>query len=255
MVSPHSSPHSTRPSRSPSPTSGPNLSLQTLLNTSATTTTPTPRKGIATDSVAGGDPAVVHHPGAPSEFRQSSSQSRLSKAFPFLSPGLDPRPTSTLPSERLTRARPRSVSSLEKQSQRTFGGTSYLETTSSDPGVHRASRGGSRYVSLFGVAIANLNVVYRKSKQGGLAARDARSNDVGDSEQPETFKLPTPKNPAPRTNDSTFVRQRLKIPFWIFWYWILGSEQEVPGNGVPWQMMVRSPMTLFSVSSTNLKVL
>lgn len=261
MGSPHLTPHSARPSRLPPSTSRP---LQTLVNSPAITTKSTPRQGIATDSVAGGGPTIVHHSGAPSESSQSFSQPQLSKTFPFLSPGLAARPTSTLPSsafrlpsERLTRERSRSVSSLEThvRSQGKFESTSSLGPTGSASGVNRASRGRGRHVSLSGVPIADLSVVSKTRRQGGFAARDARSNDVVDSEEPGTSKLSMTQTPAPNPHGSRVVNQRLQTPFWILWYWISGSEQEIPWKGVPRQTVVRSYMTHLSVSSTNLKVL
>lgn len=175
MAPPHSISHSATASRSPSPTSGHAFPLQTLINTPTITLTSTPRKGIAADLVATGGPVVVHHSGATSESPQSLSRSQPSKAIPFLSPSLGTRSTSILPSsafrfpsERLTRPRSRSVSSLGTQSQSKFGIPSSLGTTGSDSGVHRASRGRSRYVSLSGVAFSNLSVV---PKHAGKAAR------------------------------------------------------------------------------------
>lgn len=151
MDPPHPTPHSARPSRSHSSASRPDLPLPTLINTPAITTKSTPRQDIATDSVTGGGPAIGHRPGAPSESSQSLSQSQLSKTSPFPSSGLATRPMATLPSsgfqihsERLTRARSWSVSSLETQSQRRFGSTAFLRRTGSDLGVHRASQGRSR---------------------------------------------------------------------------------------------------------------
>lgn len=174
MDPPHFTPHSAKPSRPPSPTSRPDLPLQTLVESPAITTTPTPRQGIVTDLVADGGPATVHHHGAPSESRQSLVQSQLSKAFPFLSPGLATQPTSTIPSsafrfssERLTRLRSRSVSSLETQSPRQFGSSSSLGMTGLDSGIHRASQGRGRYVRLSGVAIANLTVVPKYAGKAG----------------------------------------------------------------------------------------